>query len=104
MSDEGLATVSRTASLETLRLVNIDVTDDGLAALQSFPRFRDLTIYRDPFRPKLLTDRAVIQLSALQDLLKLRISGGWMSKAAIAELKKSLPNCHVVETDDWEHS
>jgi len=102
VSDAGLATLSHTRSLETLCLVNIDVTDDGLAALRSFPRLQDLTIYREPFRAKLLTDKAVTQLSTLQNLDKLEISGGWMSKGAIAELKQSLPNCYVVETKNWE--
>lgn len=102
VGDAGLATLSRNRSLETLELVNVDITDDGLAALQSFPSLQDLTIYRDPFRPKLLTDDAVTELSKLQNLGKLNIGGGWMSKAAVAKLKKALPICYVVETKHWK--
>lgn len=101
VGDAGLTTLTRCRSLKTLHMINIDVTDEGLSALSSFPRLRGLTIYRDPFRPKLLTDKAVTQLITLQNLHTLNISGGWMSKAAVANLKASLPDCRVVETAHW---
>lgn len=101
VGDAGLATLSRSRSLETLKLVNVDVTDRGLAALGSFPSLDEATIYRDSFRDKLLTDDAVDELIKLHNLGKINISGGWLSKAAVAKLKESLPNCYVVETAHW---
>jgi hypothetical protein len=101
VGDAGLASLIHCRSLKTLRVINIDVTDDGLSELKSYPGLQELTIYRDPFRPKLLTDEAVKQLVTLKNLRTLNISGGWMSKAALADLKASLPSCHVVETMHW---
>ena len=96
VGDASLVTLSRNRSLETLSLGNIGVTDDGLAALRSFPCLRELIVYWNaPRRPKLLTDRAVKPLSALKNLNKLSVTGGWISDAAIAELEASLPNCQM---------
>lgn len=101
VGDAGLATLSRSRSLETLYIVNIDVTDNGLAALRSFTTLHDVTIFWEPFRGKQLTDGAVKNLCTLQNLGKLNISGGWMSDKAFATLKKSLPTCYVTRTKNW---
>jgi hypothetical protein len=98
VGDAGLATLSRSQSIETLQLVNTSVTNDGLATLKSFSRLREVTIFWEPFRGRLLTDNAVKNLSMLQNLGKLNISGGWMSEEAFAKLKESLPDCYVTRT------
>jgi hypothetical protein len=97
VGDAGLVTLSRNRSLETLSLGNIGVTDDGLAALRSFPCLKELIVYRDVARPRLLTDRAVKHLSTLTKLNKLSVTGGWISDAAIAELEASLPDCQMAD-------
>jgi uncharacterized protein YfiM (DUF2279 family) len=101
VGDAGLATLSRSQSIETLQLVNIHVTNDGVAALKSLSRLREVTIFWEPFRGRLLTDNAVKNLSTLQKLGKLNISGGWMSKEAVAQVKESLPSCYVTQTKNW---
>ena len=101
VGDDGLAILKECKKLEILELVNIDVTDDGLAVLRSFPRLKDLTIYRDGFRERLLTDTAVRDLRNLNKLTRLNVAGGWMSKTAVAELRRSLPDCEVVEKSEW---
>ena len=101
VGDDGLAILKECEKLEILELVNIDVTDDGLAVLRSFPRLKDLTIYRDGFRERLLTDTAVRDLRNLNKLTRLNVAGGWMSKTAVAELRRSLPDCEVVEKSEW---
>lgn len=76
VGDVGLVTLSRNQSLEMLSLGNVGVTDDGLAALRSFPRLKELIVYRDVAGPNLLTDRAVKQLSSLKNLRKLSVTSG----------------------------
>ena len=99
--DAGLATLSRSRSIQTLQLVNLRLTDDGLNALQFFPRLQDVTIFWEPFRGRQLSDNAVKNLSLLQDLGKINISGGWMSEEAFAKLRGALPNCYVTRTQSW---
>lgn len=101
VGDQGLGSLRGLPTLTTLKLINIDVTDRGLAVLQTLPRLRHLTLYRDDFRENLLTDRAVDELRNLTELAKLNILGGWMSSAAIDELRALLPDCDIVVDGNW---
>jgi len=95
VGDKGLATLSGCEKLESLKLENIDVTDRGLRALRDMPSLKHLIIYRDTRQTTPLTDNAVSELRELQILETLAIGGGWMSKAAVTELRKALPNCKL---------
>ena len=91
----GLELLRGHQSLEKLELINIDVTDRGLAVLKTLPRLVELYVYRNSSRQKFLSDAAKEQLRELSGLRKLTISGGWMSESAVDELKTDLPNCEI---------
>ena len=78
VGNRGLELLRGQKTLATLKLVNTDVTDDGLAVLQTLPNLKNLTIYREGFREKLFTDRAVINLQNLSTLATLNVAGNSM--------------------------
>lgn len=102
VGNRGLELLRGQKTLATLRLVNIDVTDDGLAVLQTLPSLMNLTIYRDGFREKLLTDRAVHDLQKLTRLATLNVAGGWLSRSGLEALRTALPKSRVFEDEDWD--
>jgi hypothetical protein len=102
--DAGLESLSHNRSLRTLHLVHLELTDDGLAALQSLSELEYLTIYRDHRSNNKLTNLAVQHLRGLRNLKRLNIGGGWLSTTAVDELKSYLPNCEVIDKyadDEW---
>ena len=102
VGNRGLELLRGQKTLATLRLVNTDVTDDGLAVLQTLPSLTNLTIYRDGFREKLLTDRAVLDLQKLSTLTTLNVAGGWLSRSGLEALRTALPKSRVFEDENWD--
>ena len=101
VDDRSLELLRGNETLSTLKLVNTNVTDEGLAVLQTLPNLKHLTLYREGIREKRLTDRAVMELQKLTGLSSLNVPGGWLSPAGIAALRTSLPNCQVIEDENF---
>jgi hypothetical protein len=102
ITNAGLAELSRNKSIESLDLCNTKVTDDGLAVLKDFENLKELTLYWEEWRSVRLTDAGVVHLKGLDKLETLSLHGGWASPAAVAKLKKSLPNCKITRTDVYK--
>ena len=103
VGDLGLGYLRGQPSLTTLKLINVDVTDVGLEVLRTLPRVRHLTLYREGFREKLLTNKAVDVLRTLTGLRTLNVAGGWMSQSEINNLRASLPECKILNDENWYH-
>jgi hypothetical protein len=95
ITDRGLAGLKGKTSLEALELRNTRVTDDGLRVLLDLPNLRSLTLYYDPWRGARLTDAGLSHLRNLPKLETVKLTGGWASGEAVAELRAALPTCKV---------
>ncbi len=95
VGDNGLARLSGCQMLETLELINIDVTDQGLGTLREFRNLKRLTLFFDASGPSPLTANAIVELRQLHNLETLRIRVRGMSSATISDLQEALPNCKV---------
>ena len=83
IGDEGLVRLKPLSKLEKLELINTQVTDDGLQVLKSFPRLRDLTLFREGWRNLTFTPAGLVQLEGFDSLQRLELSGGWASKSDV---------------------
>jgi hypothetical protein len=101
VDDDDLQFLAGHANLNTLQLVNTEVTDHGLRVLATLPSLRAVELHRDSFRHKTLTDAGLHSLRVLQKLEHLDISGGWASEAAVEELRAALPNCQITTESKW---
>jgi hypothetical protein len=95
IGDEGLARLKPLAKLEKLELVNTQVDDDGLPVLKSFPRLRELILFRERWRNLTFTPAGLVHLEGLKSLQRLELSGGWATQRDVRALRKALPNCAV---------
>ncbi|MEM9660521.1 MAG: hypothetical protein AAF961_19320, partial [Planctomycetota bacterium] len=66
------------------------VTDEALPLLAGFAHLRVLDLHGQD-----VTDQGVIHLRRLRHLRRLNISGTQLSRAAVEELRSSLPECEV---------
>jgi hypothetical protein len=115
LTDRGVAELARLKNLHTLDLRGTRVTGKGLAALSALPKLRHLKLWQargidDAAAPALLEMKALtalelpetnftaaglMQLSAHPSLKQLYLGGLNLTEEQLAELRQSLPNCHI---------
>lgn len=111
---EGLAQLRAFPSLTNLGIDGKLLTDEGLRHLQALPKLRhlalnhpglsDAVLTRLASLPRLIglsltgaiTDAHLKHLHELRNLTELGLTGANVTPAALAELKKALPNCWVM--------
>jgi len=79
--------------IESLALVETDVTDDDLARLARLPSLERLSI--EARQPR-FTTRGLERLASLKRLRHLELIGDWASETAVAPLRQALPECEIV--------
>ena len=100
IGDSGFVCFRKCTKLEEIRLINTHVTDVGLAILKELPNLRSLNLFHEAVRKRTLTDAALAHLRPLAQLESLRLTGGWVSGAAVDNLREALPHC-TIETGNW---
>jgi hypothetical protein len=91
IGDDGVEPLRGLKQIEDLRLINVDVTDAGLAHICQLKRLKNLTI--DCYR---VTDSGLLQLAELEELKTLRLLGGKITADGVQKLKEALPQCRIV--------
>jgi len=88
-TDAGLGHL-RSADLHTLHMSGEHVTDDTMALLKGFPNLKELNLAITK-----VTDAGVVHLKAMERLRWLTFETTGPTEAAIAELKRALPQLKV---------
>ena len=77
-------------NLETLSLVNTQITDAGLQHLKGLTKLRELRLYTQ------ITDAGLEHLEGLTNLESLFLGGTHLTDEGVKQLGKALPNCDIV--------
>jgi Leucine Rich repeat len=93
ITDKGLEDLAGLTALETLDLRATQITDAGLSKLQSLPKLQTLELGNTA-----VTDQGLRALQAFRSLRRINLLNcKGVTAAGLAELKKALPNCQVVQ-------
>jgi hypothetical protein len=92
VSDAGIQHLQGLTDLTVLGLTNTRVTDDGLRSLSGMTKLRELSL-----GGARITDTGLAHLKGLKNLKLLVLTHTSVTKAGVQELKKALPNTHIVE-------
>ena len=92
-SDEGCSFLPKFSKLKTLVLTGMAVTNSGIPYIVQLESLERLQLLGG-----VVTDIGFLQLAALKDLKILEIYFPLVSREALDQLKKLLPNCFIVAT------
>jgi Leucine Rich repeat len=94
ISDPGMEEVAKLTSLESLDLRATQVTDTGLSKLLMLPKLQTLLLNNTG-----ITDVGLLSLAKIKTLQKVSVFNcKQLTPKGIAEFKKLLPDCQVVQT------
>ena len=92
ITDDGLSHLRKLRQMRSLELRHTGIRNDGLAALQGMTQLHLLSLFGSD-----IDDAALPHLQQLSGLRKLVVRRTKLSQAAIQQLKKSLPDCEIVD-------
>jgi hypothetical protein len=92
VTNAGLVNLKGLTALQTLDLSCTQITDAGLVNLKGLTTLKKLNLDDTS-----VTDMGLADLKGLKALRELDLGGTWclVTDAGVAELQKSLPNCHI---------
>jgi len=96
ISDKGLEEIAKVSSLETLDLRATQITDAGLSKLQGLSKLKELKLGNTA-----ITDQGLANLQSIKSLTKVNLFNcKAVTAKGIADLKKALPDCQVVQQQE----
>jgi len=97
VSDEVVAAIVKANRLESLKLVNVAITDAALAHFHSLPMLRELSLERWAHPSHVLTDAALQHIRKIKNLALLNVQGNTgISEAALRRLWGEMPELRIV--------
>ncbi len=102
IGNRAITCLSENSSIEDLVLVNTDVDDEGVRALQRMQNLRSLTLFRNrearvgEFRE----DAWIDAFGRLTQLAQLAIGGDWVTDEHVLEIAQALPECEVQKLEE----
>lgn len=92
ITDDGLLRFGRLRRLRVLELRQTGVRGSGLNILSKLPALESISLWDSD-----VDDSAIVHLKKLTNLKRLVVGRTQMSQQGIEELRKSLPNCLVID-------
>lgn len=95
ITDEALKTLAELPALRELDIRGCNVGDIGMSYLAASKSLENLEAFRTREGGGLITDEGLANLSRLETLKYVNLSGNKISDAAVSSFKEALPNCVV---------